>query len=158
MKQLLLVFCIALLAFASCKKGDSTNSLTTPTPDPTTCVSGTAATGNDVIAGRYIVAYQIGQVSRMATEASLERNSENLLQRHGIATGNLEAVFAGEPGGFIALLSEAEAAGLQSDPAIKAIEPDRVIALANCFTIAEPRLITWNVNRVGYGDGRGKTA
>jgi len=158
MKQFPLVLFAALIAFASCKKGDSTNTLTTPTPDPNACVSGTAATGSDVIAGRYIVAYQTGQVSRMATEASLERNSENLLQRHGIATGKLEAVFGGEPGGFIAILSEAEAVGLQSDPAIKAIEPDRVIALANCFTIAEPRLITWNVNRVGYGDGRGKTA
>jgi len=158
MKKLPLLLCGSLLVFAACKKGDSTNNLTTPTPDPNPCVSGTAATGNDVIAGRYIVAYQSGQVSRVATEASLEHNSENLLQRHGIEAGKLRAVFAGEPGGFVAELSEAEAAVLQSDPAIKVIEPDRIIALANCFTIAEPRLITWNVNRVGYGDGRGKTA
>src|SRR6185503_9581373 len=38
------------------------------------------------------------------------------------------------------------------------VEPDKVVALGSCFTVVEPRLITWSVNRVGYGDGTGKTA
>ncbi len=32
------------------------------------------------------------------------------------------------------------------------------MALSTCFTVADPLLITWNVKRVGYGDGTGKTA
>jgi subtilisin family serine protease len=70
----------------------------------------------------------------------------------------LQQSFAGEPGGFIAKLSEAEAEKLKSDESISVVEPDRVIALGTCFTVVEPRLITWSVNRVGYGDGTGKTA
>jgi subtilisin len=38
------------------------------------------------------------------------------------------------------------------------VEPDRIIKLSNCFTVAEPRLLTWNIRRVGYGNGIGKTA
>jgi len=32
------------------------------------------------------------------------------------------------------------------------------VSICGCFTVVEPRTITWNVNRVGFGDGRGKTA
>ena len=64
----------------------------------------------------------------------------------------------GEPGGFIASLSAGEATRLAGDESIAAIEPDRIISLSTCFTIAAPRLITWNINRVGYGNGIGKRA
>jgi len=30
--------------------------------------------------------------------------------------------------------------------------------LSTCFTIVAPTLVTWNINKVGYGDGTGKTA
>jgi subtilisin family serine protease len=32
------------------------------------------------------------------------------------------------------------------------------VAFGSCFQVVAPRLITWNINRVGYGDGTGKTA
>ena len=41
---------------------------------------------------------------------------------------------------------------------VETVEPDRIIALSTCFTIAAPSLITWNINKVGYGNGIGKTA
>jgi hypothetical protein len=41
---------------------------------------------------------------------------------------------------------------------VETIEPDRLIAFSNCFTIAAPTLIIWNVNKVGYGNSTGKTA
>ena len=47
---------------------------------------------------------------------------------------------------------------MRHDASIQSVEHDRVIALATCFTVAEPRLVTWNIKRVGYGDGTGKTA
>jgi hypothetical protein len=41
---------------------------------------------------------------------------------------------------------------------VETIEPDRLIAFSNFFTIAAPTLIIWNVNNVRYGNGTGKTA
>ena len=64
----------------------------------------------------------------------------------------------GQPGGFIATISSEEAGRLSKDESIATIEPDRIISLGTCFTVVAPRLITWNINRVGYGDGTGKRA
>ena len=47
---------------------------------------------------------------------------------------------------------------LKKDASVELIEPDRVVKLGACFTVAAPTLITWNVKRVGYGDGTGKRA
>jgi subtilisin len=84
--------------------------------------------------------------------------SEDVLQRNKINSAAIRSTFQGEPGGFVAHLSAQEAALLKKDADVEAVEPDRFVALSTCFTVAEPRLITWNVNRVGYGDGTGKTA
>ncbi len=70
----------------------------------------------------------------------------------------MQGSFNGEPGGFVARLSAAEAAKLRTDESINKVEPDRIVALGSCFTVVEPRLITWGTDRVGYGDGTGKTA
>ena len=149
---------LSLLFISSCKKDTSTTSLTTPTVDPNQCVTGSAVNNGDIIPGQYIVAYNTGEVSRKAGLASILNISKNVLVRNGISQVMAKNVFAGEPGGFVAQLTKNEVAKLRADPAIKLIEPDRIITLAGCFTVAEPRLITWNINRVGYGDGRGKTA
>ena len=148
---------LVVLIISSCKKDTSTTS-TTPTVDPNQCVSGSAVNNGSIIPGQYIVAYNTGQVNRKASAASVTSISADVLDRNNIAQTKVIAVFAGEPGGFVAKLTDAEVAKLSADPAIKLIEPDRVVSLGGCFTIAEPRLITWNVKRVGYGDGRGKTA
>jgi subtilisin len=47
---------------------------------------------------------------------------------------------------------------LKQDTSVSLIEQDRIIAYGTCFQVVEPKLITWNVARVGYGDGTGKTA
>ena len=47
---------------------------------------------------------------------------------------------------------------LRQDSTISIIEQDRIIAYGTCFQVVEPKTITWNVQRVGYGDGTGKTA
>ena len=66
--------------------------------------------------------------------------------------------FNGDMIGFVASISNEQAESLQNDPAIQAVEPDRIMALSTCFTVVEPRLLTWNINKVGYGNGIGKTA
>jgi subtilisin len=84
--------------------------------------------------------------------------SRVILQRNKINSSAIKRIFQGEPGGFVAHLSNDEAARLRKDPSVKIVEPDRIVALGTCFTVAEPRLVTWNVRRTGFGDGTGKTA
>ena len=95
-------------------------------------------------------------------EARIQQRVEDFslvtLSKNKISEVSLEQSFSGEPGGFVARLTTDEVARLRKDPNIAMIEPDRIISLGTCFTVVSPRLVTWNVNRVGYGDGTGKTA
>ena len=141
------------MLITSCKKNNDDKG-----KDPDECVTGRAATSGNIVSGRYIVAYENNLLNRMAADATVSRMSADVLARHSISRNAVIDVFAGEPGGFIAELSAEQAAKLEADPTIQIVEPDRIIKLAGCFTVAEPRLITWNVNRVGYGNGIGKTA
>jgi subtilisin family serine protease len=141
----------------SCKK-ESTKTSIVPPPDPDECVQGQSMNNGDIIPGQYIIAYDNNVVGRMAGDETLVNTGADVLERNNIPETKMKKVFAGEPGGFVANLSEAEVLKLKTDPAVKVVEPDRVIALAGCFTIAQPRLITWNVLKTGYGDGRGKRA
>jgi subtilisin len=145
----------AVLFFAACKKEKDNSS--TDTPDD--CVDGRAASSGDIIEGRYIVAYKTSAINARGMSAErLAQVSTTIAQRNNIATSSIQQTFAGEPGGFIAELNADEAARLGADPSVQIVEPDRVIALSTCFTVAEPRLVTWNITRVGYGNGIGKTA
>ncbi len=129
-----------------------------PVTDPNECVVGTSVHSGDIIPGQYIIAYKEGVTSRTEAVATMQIKGEDMLERHQIAGTKLKKTFAGAPGGFVAALTDEEVEKLRSDPSVNIVEPDRVIALGGCFTVAEPRLITWNIDRVGYGDGRGKTA
>jgi hypothetical protein len=147
-----------MMLAVSCKKETAKSSLVSPPADPNECVQGQSINNGDIIPGQYIIAYDDNVVGRTMREESLINTGADVLERNNIPETKMKKVFAGEPGGFVANLSEAEALKLKSDPAVKIVEPDRVITLSNCFTIAQPRLITWNVLKTGYGDGRGKRA
>ena len=147
----------AILFFAGCKK--SGNSSDTSSTNPADCIETAAAGNGDAVQGRYIVAYKPSSVSaRGMTAERLNTISSGVLKRNNINEKALKESFAGEPGGFIAVLSTEEANKLSQDANIEAVEPDRIISLGSCFTVAAPRLITWNVDRVGYGNGIGKRA
>jgi hypothetical protein len=151
-----IIFLTLACAFIlSCKKENQSS--TTSNPDD--CVSSRSSKAGDVIEGQYIIAYKPSSLdTRAMSTQRMSQMSEDVLQRNKISAAAIEAIFQGEPGGFVAKLSPAEVIKLKTDAAIEAIEPDRIVALSTCFTVAEPRLITWNVNRVGYGNGIGKTA
>lgn len=153
-KTLLLLIAASCLIISSCKK-EKDGSAGTGTEN---CVEGRTANSGNIIEGRYIVAYQSTVNARGMNMSSLAELGSDILERNHISENSLDKSFAGEPGGFIATLSREEASRLGQDPAIKYIEPDRVISLSTCFTVAEPRLVTWNIRRVGYGNGIGKTA
>lgn len=158
LKKTFLLVLSAMIILASCKKQDSEKP-PSGNAGPDDCVQSAAQETGDIIEGKYIVLYKSSSANaRTANVQQLDRISEDALSRNRISKAALQNSFAGEPGGFIANLSAAEATMLRSDESIDIIEPDRVIALNTCFTVAAPRLVTWNIERVGYGNGIGKRA
>lgn len=157
MKKIFLFCGIVSIFLFSCKKEDQASNVIAD--DPTTCVQSMAAQSGNIIEGQYIVVYNTTNTSTRGLSAnSLRDKSELVLEKNHIPASRLRQSFGGDNGGFVASLSDAEAATLKNDVSISAIEPDRVIMLSTCFTVTEPRLITWNIQRVGYGNGIGKTA
>jgi subtilisin len=111
-----------------------------------------------VIEGEYIIAYSPEIGTRSTSAQRVADFSRNILEENNIDASAMKASFGGSVGGFVARLSKEEALRLEKDPAVDIVEPDRLIALGSCFTVVAPTLITWNVKKVGYGDGTGKTA
>jgi subtilisin len=156
LRKLLLSFIALAIILAGCKKKDTPNS-TGVAPDD--CIQGNAVDNGNIIEGKYIIIYKTTSVNAKSINAQrLAEISEDALSRNAIPVTALEKSFMGEPGGFIAHLSVEEVTRLRKDENIEAIEPDRIISLNTCFTVVEPRLITWNIERVGYGNGIGKRA
>jgi len=150
-----LYFLILIVFFAGCKKDSTTTSMSATPAGGCTVLS---AENGRIIEGRYIVSLKDAVNSRSMSDRDLSTFSNDVLARNSIRPIALQQSFRGEPGGFIAELTPDEVKKLKADASINIIEPDRIIALGDCFSVVEPRLITWNVNRVGYGDGTGKTA
>ncbi len=157
LRNKLLVILSVLAILAGCKKESARSGLSDNSPDE--CIQKAAFNNGEIIEGRYIVFYKSNLASaRGVTQQKLNSFSSGVLSKNNINKAALELSFSGEPGGFIASLSAEEASRLNKDENIAFVEPDRIISLGSCFTIAAPRLITWNVNRVGYGNGIGKRA
>lgn len=152
-KNIFLVAVIIILV--SCKKNNDSASNSTGTDE---CVMRSSTGNGEIKASQYIVAFSPTITARTASRISLEQVSKDVLQRNTIDVSALKTSFAGEPGGFIATMTASEADALRHDGSIEAVEPDRIISLGSCFTVVEPRLITWNIKRIGYSDGTGKTA
>ena len=140
---------------ASCKKNNDSTSNSSGDDE---CVMRSSTGSGEIKASQYIVAFNPVINSRTASRISLEQLSKSVLQRNTIDVSALKTSFAGEPGGFIATMTGDQAEALRHDVSIEAIEPDRIISLGSCFTVVAPRLVTWNINRIGYGNGIGKTA
>ena len=148
---IVMVICIMFFTIISCKKENNNG-------EPYECVVSGGERNGQIISGQYIIAYSSTSIKRMTSEANLQRITADVLERNEIPSEKLKAVFGGEPGGFVAELNSEQANKLKNDPFVQIVEPDRIIALGTCFTVAAPHLLTWNINRVGYGDGTGKRA
>jgi len=150
------IFLLGMICFiASCKKNNDSTSNSSGDDE---CVMRSSTGSGEIKASQYIVAFNPVINSRTASRISLEQLSKSVLQRNTIDVSALKTSFAGEPGGFIATMTGDQAEALRHDVSIEAIEPDRIISLGSCFTVVAPRLVTWNINRIGYGNGIGKTA
>ncbi|WP_276503886.1 S8 family peptidase [Terrimonas pollutisoli] len=159
LNKLLPACLLTLVLFYSCKKSANDSITKNPGDDIDDCVQTSFIISNDTLEGQYIVVYKTSaeETRTISSRRSNELNS-NVLERHHIARQALKRSFEGRNAGFVARLSSDEAKRLAQDETVAAIEPDRIISLGTCFTVAAPRLITWNINRVGYGNGIGKRA
>lgn len=144
---------VTLICLAACKKESKTQS-----SESDDCITQNSVGLSRVIEGQYIVTYVSSSISDTITTNSADNKTISLLKRNNISSSAMRASFGGGISGIVATLTAAEAARLKLDAAVKAVEQDRIFVLGTCFTVAEPRLITWNINKVGYGDGTGKTA
>ena len=149
----LVLFIVAAFFLANCQKEKTASTVTTDD-----CVVGRSAGSGAIVPGQYIISYKPEVLSRSASAKAATEAGSEILEENNIKSSAIKGSFGGQAGGIVAILSDEEVARLQTDPSVNAIEPDRIIALGSCFTVVAPTLITWNVNKVGYGDGTGKTA
>ena len=156
MKRFTYFLTLVILISACKKREDSTDT----DPDDHDCPQlFSAAKGvSEIIPNQYIIAFNPAINGRTTSRVSLDEVSKGILRRHTIDVSALKNSFVGEPGGFIATMSASDAEALRHDESVALVEPDRIVKLSHCFTVVEPRLITWNIRRVGFGDGTGKTA
>jgi subtilisin len=146
-----------VVLFFSCRKSDSSSSADNSTNTNNCVVQGSTSNGR-VIEGQYIVAYRNIADNMGASSARVAAINNTVLQRNSIRSMAVLRTFAGRLSGFVARLSTDEMKRLANDSSVSLIEQDRIVAFGACFEVVEPRLVTWNVDRVGYGDGTGKTA
>lgn len=154
MRKTLLPLITGIILFASCKK----ESVKSNNPDDEGCVEQRSVRDGEIIEGQYIVAFNPLPNTTTGSERMLSDFGRSILDRNNIEVLAFKKSFSGGRAGFVAKLTPEEANLLQRDGAISKVEPDRIVALSTCFEVVEPRLITWNINRVGYGNGIGKTA
>lgn len=130
---------------------------TTVQPDPNDCMVTAGADHNAVIPNQYIVTYQPSPTNGLEINGSAV---DRLLSKHSISASKLLKTFEGlSAKGFVAKLTPEEIQQLKKDPGIQNIEEDRIVSITSgCYTEASTQKIPWGINRVGFGDGTGKTA
>jgi hypothetical protein len=160
-KTIIATVVTGLIVLAACKKNDAGASDSGDGNASTNnCVVTQSEEDGSIIPDQYIVAYRESTATGvdLTTTARIASFTNTILQKHSININAIKQSFAGGARGFIAHLSGAELFRLRQDSTISNIEQDRIIAYGTCFQVVEPKTITWNVQRVGYGDGTGKTA
>ena len=148
---------IALLTLGACGRKENQEAV----KPADQCLTQASAANGRVIEGEYIVTYltdEHGAISSANARREVRSRTSSLLSRHRIAATSVRQDLTGYGGGFAGKLTPAEAEDLRHDPAVARVEPDRILSISACFTVVDARRITWGVNRVGYGDGTGKTA
>ncbi|RYF96798.1 MAG: S8 family peptidase [Chitinophagaceae bacterium] len=158
LRNFALLLAVTTLSFAACKK-ENAQSNPSDSGNEDDCVQQATAGSGAIVEGQFIVLYKSSVVAGRGTSAAgMSEINSRVLNRNRINKEALKGSFEGQAGGFVARLSREEAERLRLDENIEAIEPDRIISLGTCFTVTAPRLVTWNIQRVGFGNGIGKRA
>jgi subtilisin len=143
-----------VLLYASCTKKD----VQSETSLNNGCFTTSSSINGKVIDGQYIISYKSTSATVTLSDEQLKQKARALILGGKISSSSVRASFASGGGGIIAALNNKQVEEIKKDSSVKMVEPDRIVALSTCFTVVAPTLITWNVTKVGYGDGRGKTA
>lgn len=120
------------------------------------CLVKASANSGQIVAGAYIVTYQISQSlpsSAVARVAAAEAMTEQFLTNRKIANVQADILSSGEQTTFLANLTEAESAQLKQDPSVMLVEPDRIMSICNCVDVTTTSTLTWSVMQTGYGRG-----
>jgi subtilisin family serine protease len=141
-----------VLFYAGCTKTDIPGNKTSSAG----CFTESSAENGRIIEGQYIVSLKSADAA--VSNEEIKQKVRELILGGKVNASAVKASFTGAGGGFVAALNSGQVEEIKKDPSIKTVEPDRIVALSTCFTVVAPTLITWNVSKVGYGDGRGKTA
>jgi subtilisin len=137
---------LCLVNLSSCDNGEE---------DPVDPCVTTNSLNGAVVVDRYIVT--------LPTEGENSGGRQmvrglSLLKRHNLSEQRIAKHFEGNVSYYVLDLSPAEAERLKADKEILRMEQDKIVSICACFEVVEPSLVTWNVDKVGYGDGTGKTA
>lgn len=118
------------------------------------CVTSMSARHGQEVEGRYIVS-----IAEEKTTNGRTGSAARIFQASAIADEKIQDRIEGETFvNYVLLISKEEAASLELNPSVVAVEPDRYLSIKACFSVLEPTLVTWNVDKVGYADGTTKTA
>jgi subtilisin family serine protease len=149
-KKIIILYLAAAVGVTACDNNE-------PATDPEVedCITRASQIHGKVIPNRYIVSFENVDGSSSGRTA---QTAANTFDRNKISGDNVIEVIEGEASHYVVNLSSEAAVALKQDASVLRVEPDRVLAIKACFSVEEPRLVTWNVESVGYGDGTGKTA
>jgi subtilisin family serine protease len=145
------ILATAVLLYTSCKKVD----LQSDNTSNTDCFSSGSTENGNVIDGQYIISFRTTDAPVLTGNEIRQRAREMIL---AAKVAQVKASFNEGGGGVVATMTKTQLENIKKDASIRSVEPDRIVALSTCFTVVAPTLITWNINKVGYGDGTGKTA
>jgi subtilisin len=149
MKKRLFWLALILISFIRCDDGED------PVKETDDCLSVRSSSNGQAVEDRYIISLPAENESNSGRKSL---KAVSILQKHNLGEDRILNHFQGEFSNYVLHLSKTEAASLKQDPSILYIEPDRIISMCSCITVIEPKLVTWNLDKVGYGDGIGKTA
>lgn len=146
-----LFFTISFFTFFACQDDDQA---TDPKTSADECLTTQSSRHGQVIPGEYIVSFE----NDSQNSGRSARTAARVLSDHRVSSEKITDEINGESLHYVVRLSAEEAEKLKADPQVQALEPDRVISICACFTVLEPKSVTWNIDKIGYGDGTGKTA
>lgn len=150
LKKVVGVLCItALLVISACNDDKDSKPNTIDN-----CLTASSTNLGEPIPGEYIVTFTGDGESAGRSVQKAAR----VFQAHNISSNQISQFIEGDFAHYVMKLSPEEAYALKTDKEVLRVENDRIISVCACFTVLEPRTVTWNVNMVGYGDGQGKTA
>jgi subtilisin len=147
------VLAATIIFYASCTKTDTSSKKATNT---TGCFSTSSTENGKLIEGQYIISFKSTTAASAVSNEDIKRRAREMIL--GGKVSEVKASFNGGGGGVVVAMTKSQVEEIKKDASVKTVEADRIVALSTCFTVVAPTLVTWNVNKVGYGDGAGKTA